>query len=59
VFEKESFKMQIWEYTSVILNPQQSWYDVLTNMGQQGWEAWHMEIPWGGPREIFFKKKAS
>lgn len=51
--------MQQWEYTSIILNPQQSWYDILNSMGQQGWEAWFMEVPWGGNREIYFKRKVN
>lgn len=45
-----------WEYTSENVAPGESWYVVLRRMGDQRWEAWHIEKNDGGWREIYFKR---
>jgi hypothetical protein len=48
--------MQQWIYSSKNIAPGESHYDMLRQMGREGWEAWHIEKTENGWREIFFKR---
>lgn len=34
--------MQKWEYVSETVAPGKSWNEVLREMGELGWQAWHL-----------------
>lgn len=47
----------IWEYiTKSVTHGDPTRYDVLREMGGQGWEAWHLQKHEGGFWEIYFKR---
>jgi hypothetical protein len=45
-----------WEYVATLTVPgDDNWGGILTDMGERGWEAWHMSNGIKG-REIYFKR---
>lgn len=45
-----------WDYVSEPIVPGRSWNEVLSAMGDLGWEAWHIQTDESGVCEIYFKR---